>query len=88
MMGVGREADPRRSNGARLFVCLSATPADGPKAAFDDDYANLGRLEASKRDQNDELPAEVVLERYASDGGDRFDSAFGAADVARVQRPV
>ena len=70
-------------NGPDLFVYLSANPAGGPEGAFDDDYASLGRLQGNIGDQNYELPAGVDPTRYASVviWCDRFDSAFGAADL-------
>jgi hypothetical protein len=54
------------------------------EAAFDDDYLNLGRLKGNQGDQNHELPADVDLARFRSVvvWCDRFDSAFGAADLA------
>ncbi len=72
------------SNGPDLFVYLSTNPAGGTEAAFDDDYVNLGRLKGNQGDQNHELPADVDLARFRSVvvWCDRFDSAFGAADLA------
>lgn len=71
------------SNGPDLFVYLSTNPADGPEGAFDEDYVDLGRLQGNIGDQNYELPADIDLSRYASVviWCDRFDAAFGAADV-------
>jgi hypothetical protein len=71
-------------NGPDLYVYLSTNPAAGPEGAFDDDHANLGRLEGNIGDQNYEIPAEVDPARFASVviWCDRFDSAFGAADLA------
>jgi hypothetical protein len=71
-------------NGPDLFVYLSANPAGGSEGAFDDDYADLGRLQGNIGDQNYEIPADVDPARYASVvvWCDRFDSAFGAADLA------
>jgi hypothetical protein len=70
-------------NGPDLFVYLSTNPADGPEAAFDDDFVNLGRLQGNIGDQNYEVPADTDLGRYTSVvvWCDRFDSAFGAADL-------
>ena len=70
-------------NGPDLFVYLSANTADGPEGTFDDDYLNLGRLQGNIGDQNYELPADTDIGRYASVvvWCDRFDSAFGAADL-------
>lgn len=71
------------SNGPDLFVYLSANRADGPEGAFDDEYLSLGRLKGNKGDQNYDVPAGTALDRYASVvvWCDRFDSAFGAADL-------
>jgi Electron transfer DM13 len=70
-------------NGPDLFVYLSTNPAGGPEGAFDDDYVNLGRLQGNIGDQNYELPGDVDPARHASVviWCDRFDSAFGAADL-------
>jgi hypothetical protein len=80
---VLRIEDLDTDNGPDLYVYLSATPADGSEGAFDDDYASLGRLKGNLGDQNYEVPAEVDLERYQSVviWCDRFNSAFGAADL-------
>jgi hypothetical protein len=71
------------SNGPDLYVYLTAIPADGPEGAFDDEHANLGRLKGNQGDQNYGVPAEVDLDRLATlvIWCDRFDSAFGAADL-------
>ena len=71
-------------NGPDLYVYLSANRADGKESGFDDDYVSLGRLTGNKGDQNYELPADVDLSRYATVviWCDRFDAAFGAADLA------
>ncbi len=78
-----RLEDLDASNGPDLYVYLTANPADGEEAGFDDDYVNLGRLKGNQGDQNYEVPAELDL---ASPGtvviwSDRFNSAFGAADL-------
>jgi hypothetical protein len=54
-----------------------------PKGAFDDAFHNLGRLQGNIGDQNYEIPADLSLDTYASVvvWCDRFDSAFGAADL-------
>jgi hypothetical protein len=72
------------SNGPDLFVYLSTNPAAGEEGVFDDDYVDLGRLKGNQGDQNYTVPADVDLARYASVviWCDRFDSAFGAADLA------
>jgi hypothetical protein len=71
-------------NGPDLFVYLSTNQAGGPEGAFDDDYANLGQLQGNIGDQNYELPSDVDPARFASVviWCDRFDAAFGAADLA------
>ncbi len=71
-------------NGPDLYVYLSTNPAGGPEGAFDDDVVDLGRLQGNIGDQNYELPADVDPGRFASVvvWCDRFDSAFGAADLA------
>jgi hypothetical protein len=71
-------------NGPDLYVYLSTNPAGGPEGAFDDDVHDLGRLQGNVGDQNYELPADVDPGRFASVvvWCDRFDSAFGAADLA------
>ena len=74
------------SNGPDLFLYLSANAASGDEGAFDDDVVNLGRLKGNQGDQNYDLPAEVDLARFVSVvvWCDRFDSAFGAADLVDV----
>lgn len=81
-----RFEDFETENGPDLFVYLSTNPAAGPEAAFDDEYVNLGRLQGNIGDQNYELPADIDPAAYASVvvWCDRFDSAFGAADLATV----
>jgi hypothetical protein len=70
-------------NGPDLFVYLSTNPAEGPEGAFDDEYVNLGRLQGNIGDQNYEIPTDTDPLDYASVvvWCDRFDSAFGAADL-------
>jgi hypothetical protein len=70
-------------NGPDLYVYLSTNPAGGPEGAFDDDVHDLGRLQGNIGDQNYELPPDVDPARFASVvvWCDRFDSAFGAADL-------
>jgi hypothetical protein len=72
------------SNGPDLFVYLSRNIASGDEGAFDENFVNLGRLKGNQGDQNYDLPAEVDLTGFASVviWCDRFDSAFGAADLA------
>jgi hypothetical protein len=71
------------SNGPDLYVYLSPSTAGGDESAFDDDHLDLGRLKGNQGDQNYDLPADVDLARFASVviWCDRFDSAFGAADL-------
>jgi hypothetical protein len=75
-------------NGPDLYVYLSTNPADGPEGAFDDDFADLGRLQGNIGDQNYEIPSDVDPARYASVviWCDRFDAAFGAADLTAQPR--
>jgi hypothetical protein len=70
-------------NGPDLDVDLSTNPAAGPEGAFDDDFADLGRLQGNIGDQNYEIPSDIDPARYASVviGCDRFDAAFSAADL-------
>ena len=72
-------------NGPDLYLYLGTNPADGDEGAFDDDYVNLGRLKGNQGDQNYDLPDGTDLARYATVviWCDRFDSAFGAADIDR-----
>lgn len=81
---VLRIEDLDTSNGPDLFVYLTTNPADGEEGMFDDAYANLGRLQGNLGNQNYDIPAEVDVTGYSSVviWCDRFDSAFGAADLA------
>lgn len=80
---IVRLDDLDTTNGPDLFVYLSTNPARGDESAFDDDFANLGRLKGNQGNQNYDLPADVDLTRFASVviWCDRFDSAFGVADL-------
>ncbi|HVE46733.1 MAG TPA: DM13 domain-containing protein [Acidimicrobiales bacterium] len=71
-------------NGPDLYLYLSPTTAGGDESAFDDGHLNLGRLKGNLGDQNYDLPAGADLARYRSVviWCDRFNSAFGAADLA------
>lgn len=71
------------SNGPDLYVYVTATPAGGEESAFDDEYVNLGRLKGNQGDQNYDLPPGTDLARFPTVliWCDRFDSAFGAADL-------
>ncbi len=81
---VLRIEDLDTSNGPALFVYLSANPAAGPEGAFDDTYVDLGSLKGNVGDQNYEVPAGVDVANYTSVviWCDRFDAAFGAADLS------
>jgi hypothetical protein len=63
---VLRFEDFATSNGPDLFVYLSAAPADGPAAAHDDDFVNLGGLKGNIGSQNYEVGPDVDLDRYRS----------------------
>jgi hypothetical protein len=78
-----RLEDLRSSNGPDLFVYLSATAADGPRDAFDDDFVSLGRLKANQGNQNYEIPSAVDLSRHRTVviWCRRFTYAFGAAPL-------
>jgi hypothetical protein len=80
---VLRFEDLDTSNGPDLRVYLTATPSGGEESAFDDDYVELGRLKGNQGDQNYDIPAGVDLARLTGVviWCDRFDSAFGAADL-------
>ena len=73
-------------NGPDLYVYLSPNPADGPEGAFDDGHVNLGGLQGNLGDQNYAIPADIDHAAYASVviWCDRFDSAFGAADLVQT----
>jgi hypothetical protein len=70
-------------NGPDLYVYLGANPSDGDEGEFDDDFVNLGRLKGNQGDQNYDLPEGTDLQRHGTVviWCDRFDSAFGAADL-------
>ena len=73
-------------NGPDLYLYLSTNTAGGSEQAFDDDYVSLGRLKGNQGNQNYDLPVGTDLSRYRSVviWCDRFNSAFGAADLAPV----
>ena len=81
---IVRIDDLHTSNGPALFVYLSANTATGPESAFDDAYVDLGGLEGNIGDQNYAIPAGVDVANYRSVviWCDRFDAAFGAADLS------
>jgi hypothetical protein len=70
-------------NGPDLYLYLTANRANGDEGAFDDDYVNLGRLTGNQGDQNYDLPPDTDLIRFPTVviWCDRFNSAFGAADL-------
>jgi hypothetical protein len=70
-------------NGPDLYLYLTTNPASGDEGAFDDEHVNLGRLKGNQGDQNYELPAGTDLARFGTVviWCDRFNSAFGAADL-------
>jgi len=76
------------SNGPALYVYLTANPAHGRESAFDDDYVDLGALKGNQGDQNYAVPPGTDLRRFGTVviWCDRFDAAFGAADL-RETRP-
>jgi Electron transfer DM13 len=71
------------SNGPDLYLYVTSTPATGEESTFDDEFVNLGRLKGNQGDQNYELPPDTDLTRFATVliWCDRFNSAFGAADL-------
>lgn len=71
-------------NGPDLYLYLTTNAADGAEGAFDDDFVSLGRLKGNQGDQNYDLPSDADLARFATVviWCDRFNSAFGAADLA------
>ena len=73
-------------NGPDLFLYLSSNPTSGDEGRFDDDFVNLGRLKGNQGDQNYDLPPEVDLATHPTVviWCDRFNSAFGAADLTLV----
>ncbi len=72
------------SNGPDLYLYVTTTPAAGDESAFDDEYVDLGRLKGNQGDQNYDVPPDTDLARFSTVliWCDRFDSAFGAADLA------
>lgn len=71
-------------NGPDLHVYLSSAAAGAPASAFDDDFVYVGPLKGNLGNQNYDLPADVDLDVYRTVviWCDRFDVAFGAADLA------
>lgn len=74
------------SNGPDLYLYLSTNRAGGAEGAFDDEYVSLGRLKGNRGEQNYDVSEDADLERFTTVviWCDRFDSAFGAADLAPV----
>jgi Electron transfer DM13 len=74
------------SNGPDLYLYLTANPANGDEDAFDDEYVSLGRLKGNQGDQNYDLPVDADLARLGTVviWCDRFDSAFGAAELTTI----
>ena len=73
----------RTENGPALKVYLSTNPSDGPEGAFDEGFVDLGDLQGNLGDQNYLVPPDAEPLEYASVviWCERFDSAFGAADL-------
>ena len=61
-----RFEDFETSNGPALKVYLSAAPASGPGAGFDDRFLDLGDLKGNIGSQNYTIPADVRLDGYRS----------------------
>jgi Electron transfer DM13 len=80
---VVRLEDLDTDNGPDLYLYLSTNRAAGDEDVFDDEVVNLGRLKGNLGDQNYDVPAGTDLSRYRSVviWCDRFNSAFGAADL-------
>jgi hypothetical protein len=80
---IVRLDDLDTSNGPALYVYLTANPAAGAESAFDDDYVDLGALKGNLGSQNYDVPSTADLSRTGTIviWCDRFDAAFGAADL-------
>ncbi len=82
---VLRLEDLATSNGPKLVVMLSSTPAteDGWSAYDDGPHLVLEPLKGNRGSQNYPIPAEVDLSRYASAvvWCERFSVAFGSAPL-------
>ena len=79
-----RFEDFETDNGPDLFVYLVADAgAEGDRGLFDDDFVNLGPLAGNIGDQNYEVDIDLDLDRYNTVviWCDRFNAAFGAADL-------
>ena len=79
-----RITDFATDNGPDVNVYLTTTPPDGEESTFDDEYVDLGDLRGNVGDQNYEIPADLDLDRFHTVviWCVRFDSAFGAAQLA------
>jgi hypothetical protein len=79
-----RLEDLTTDNGPDLYVYLTTNPAEGEEGGFDEDFVDLGRLKGNIGSQNYEIPAGTDLARYGTVviWCDRFDAAFGAADLS------
>lgn len=79
-----RLEDLRTSNGPDVVVYLSAAPASGPEAAFEEEPVNLGSLKGNVGDQNYEVPEGTDLDRYRTVviWCRRFSVAFAAAPLS------
>ena len=74
----------KTDNGPDVYVYLTPNPAKGEEQAFDDGHLSLGRIKGNLGDQNYDIPAGVELDTYKAVviWCDRFNSAFGAADLS------
>lgn len=80
-----RLEDLDTSDGPDLHVWLSDRRPGGSWFKYDDgEHLRLGKLKATRGDQNYEIPAGADLSRYVSAviWCDRFNVAFGAAPIA------
>ncbi len=79
-----RLTDFATDNGPDVNVYLTTTPPDGEESTFDDQFVDLGDMTGNVGDQNYEIPADVDLARFHTVviWCVRFDSAFGAAQLA------
>lgn len=80
---VLRFEDLMTENGPDLRVYLSAAPATGDAASFNDDYVELGHLKGNIGDQNYGVPADVDLSKYRTPviWCKRFEVGFAVAGL-------
>ena len=80
---IVRIDDLETSNGPALHVYLSSNPAGGIESAFDDGSVDLGGLRGNIGSQSYDIPstADITLTTTVVIWCDRFDAAFGAADL-------